>query len=132
MTRWFRIARAQARRYPAITIAAILLVLSALLSAGAGRMAYQTGQDLDAEIEDRTRESCERANESREVIRRIAVQVGVESAEAILEVAGGGDDPPDPAVVEAYRQAVRRRMEVIASQLVDRDCDAELTQPATP
>lgn len=85
----------------------------------------QQADALKAEVEVRTRENCEISNEGRALTREVAVDVGVESAEAVIEVASAGDDPPDPAVIEAYRQAVERRMEAIASRLVDRNCARE-------
>lgn len=88
--------------------------------------ADQAADALEIEEDTREREGCERANEGREQIRDVAVEVGVESAEAVIEVATAGEDPPDPAVIEAYRAAVQRRMEAIAAQLEDRDCEEEL------
>lgn len=86
----------------------------------------QQANALDTEIEDRTRGNCEISNAGRALTRDIAVEVGVESAEAIIEIAAAGDDPPSPEVIDAYRAAVQRRMEAIAAQLEDRDCAAEL------
>lgn len=87
--------------------------------------ADQQADALAVETEARALQGCERANEGRALTREVAAEVGVESAEAVIEVASQGDDPPSPEVVEAYREAVRRRMEQIASRLEDRACEAE-------
>lgn len=109
-------------------ILAYLLVVG-MSAFGLWLVEHRSDQQADAlavEAEARSLQGCERANEGRATTREVAVEVGVESAEAIIEISTADpEDPPDPAVIEAYRQAVQRRMEQIASQLEDRDCAEE-------
>jgi hypothetical protein len=119
----------QVRERPMGAIAGIMIILSmllssysSLLSAEAQNATENQAKSLAVVTEQDANRACDTANEARQNTRRIAAQVGIESAEAIIEIAGANVEPER---IMLYREAVARRMEIIANQLPDRDCSAE-------
>lgn len=78
-------------------------------------------------------EECRNSNVTRELFRDIGIELNVAavsaSTEALILVASAGDNPPDPATVDAYRatsmEQATSRATAIVSQLEDRDCPVE-------
>lgn len=82
---------------------------------------------LEAEIEARRISSCEAGNDTRALIRRMSRDAPLEVGEAIIEVASreGNEEPPDPAVIDQFREVMARRLEGIVNQLPARRWDPE-------
>jgi hypothetical protein len=78
---------------------------------------------LVAENLARREAGCEAGDETREIIRTIGLQVGIASGvtggEAIIKVASGGDSPPEPEVIEAYRRALTELLEPALTDIVN-------------
>lgn len=92
-------------------------------------------EQIDLAVHD-TGEECRNANNSRELIRDMGVQLNVAavsaSTEALILVASTLEDPPSAETIDAYRiasqdQATSRANAIVAT-LEDRDCPAEERQ----
>ena len=105
---------AQARRQPLLVGCGVLLCVSALLSAGAGRMAYAAQQSTRRQVADNEAQRCIDDWETVMEVRRAIPIPG----EAIVEVASDAD----PEQVEQFRAAVDRRIE---EAFPNPDCDLD-------
>lgn len=117
-----------------LRVAAVVVPASLLLSAGAAFGGWLNSQDvrdqqdrLAAEIAERQQASCEAGDDTRALIRRMARDAPLEVGEAIIEVAGrdSNDEPPDPEVIDQFREAMQRRLDGIVNQLPARRWDPE-------
>jgi len=101
-----------ARRQPLLALSGVLVAVSSLLAALAGRMAYEAGQDVERLVAQQEAQHCVNAWESRAQIREAITIPG----EAIIEVATDAD----PEQVAAFREAIDRR---VREAYPSPDCD---------
>lgn len=71
--------------------------------------------------------ACESGDELRDIIREKLVEAPLEIGEAIIEASTRAPNrpPPDPAVIEAFRQIEHDRLARIASELPGRRWDEQ-------
>jgi len=101
-----------ARRQPLLAVAGIFVAVSSLLSAVAGRMAYEAGRDVHHLVVAQEAQQCVDSWASRaQIAEAIAIP-----GEALIEVATDAD----PAQVVAFRAALDRR---IRETYPNPDCD---------
>lgn len=107
-----------------LRVAAVAVPVSLLLSAGAAVGALVASRQVADENRDRREASCAAGDETRTILRQLSKDSALEVGEAIIEVAGGGDEPPDPEVVRQFRAVMDRRLTAIVNQLPGREWDS--------
>lgn len=84
----------------------------------------QAVEVIEADREAAAIRACESGDDVRALIRRMSRDAPLEVGEAIIEVASREDGtPPDPKVIDAFRQAMQRRLDGIVNQLPARRWD---------
>ena len=108
-------------------LAGVILLWICLITAGMGwgllRQARITN-DIEAENLARREAACADANESRGTIRQLSKDAPLEVGEALIEVAPNAK----PEVVQAFREAMDRRLTTIVNQLPNRHWDARIEE----
>lgn len=69
--------------------------------------------------------ACLNDDDTNTRIRRMSRDAPIELGEALIEVAGGDGEPPDPVVVDQFRKVMQRRLDGIVNQLPARKWDPE-------